>query len=301
MFENIFGNNSIKNILKQSIDSNKVSHSYLMIGVSGIGKKMIATEFAKGILCLSEDKACNHCKSCIEFNSNNNPDFFCIEPEGNSIKIEQIRELQKKIQEKPIISEKKVYIIDQADLMTKEAQNCLLKTLEEPPEFVTIILVGTNENAFLTTIKSRCMILHFNPIEDLDIKKFLENNYQMNNISQSMLEVFQGSIGKAILLRTKLEQYLELEKMIDKLDKVDLIELIEYADVLYKLKEEIYDIDATIYCKRESHKAIIIGKEGQMLKKIGQCARYDLEKIYIHKLYQNCGKYQKEIATKCKL
>ena len=67
MFENIFGNNSIKNILKQSIDSNKVSHSYLMIGVSGIGKKMIATEFAKGILCLSEDKACNHCKSCIEF------------------------------------------------------------------------------------------------------------------------------------------------------------------------------------------------------------------------------------------
>ena len=160
MFENIFGNNSIKNILKQSIDSNKVSHSYLMIGVSGIGKKMIATEFAKGILCLSEDKACNHCKSCIEFNSNNNPDFFCIEPEGNSIKIEQIRELQKKIQEKPIISEKKVYIIDQADLMTKEAQNCLLKTLEEPPEFVTIILVGTNENAFLTTIKSRCMILH---------------------------------------------------------------------------------------------------------------------------------------------
>ena len=74
--------------------------------------------------------------------------FFCIEPEGNSIKIEQIRELQKKIQEKPIISEKKVYIIDQADLMTKEAQNCLLKTLEEPPEFVTIILVGTNENAF---------------------------------------------------------------------------------------------------------------------------------------------------------
>ena len=76
MFENIFGNNSIKNILKQSIDSNKVSHSYLMIGVSGIGKKMIATEFAKGILCLSEDKACNHCKSCIEFNSNNNPDFL---------------------------------------------------------------------------------------------------------------------------------------------------------------------------------------------------------------------------------
>lgn len=164
-----------------------------------------------------------------------------------------------------------MYIIDQADLMTKEAQNCLLKTLEEPPEFVTIILVGTNENA-LTTIKSRCMILHFNPIEDLDIKKFLENNYQMNNISQSMLDVFQGSIGKAILLRTKLEQYLELEKMIDKLDKVDLIELIEFADVLYKLKEEIYD----------------------MLDYINIILLKKAKRLYIHKLYQNCGKYQKD-------
>ena len=185
MFENIFGNNSIKKVLEQSIYSNKVSHSYLMIGISGIGKKMIATEFAKGILCLSENKSCNYCKSCIEFDGNNNPDFLCIEPEGSSIKIGQIRELQKRIQEKPIISEKKVYIIDQADLMTKEAQNCLLKTLEEPPEFATIILVGTNENAFLTTIKSRCMILHFNPIEDMYIKKYLDEKYQIKNIVNS--------------------------------------------------------------------------------------------------------------------
>ena len=76
----------------------------------------------------------------------NNPDFMLIKPEGNSIKIEQIREMQKKVQEKPIISKNKVYIIDDADKMTNEAQNCLLKTLEEPPEFVTIILIGSNEN-----------------------------------------------------------------------------------------------------------------------------------------------------------
>ena len=85
---------------------------------------------------------------------------------GNSVKIEQIRWLQKKIQEKPILSDKKVCIIDNAETMTTEAQNCLLKTLEEPPEFATIILIGTNENAFLSTIKSRCMILKFRPIEE---------------------------------------------------------------------------------------------------------------------------------------
>lgn len=242
MFENIFGNNSIKKVLEQSIYNNKVSHSYLMIGISGIGKKMIATEFAKGILCLSENKSCNYCKSCIEFDGNNNPDFFCIEPEGSSIKIGQIRELQKRIQEKPIISEKKVYIIDQADLMTKEAQNCLLKTLEEPPEFATIILVGTNENAFLTTIKSRCMILHFNPIEDMYIKKYLDEKYQIKNISQNMFDIFQGSIGKAILLKDNQEKYIKLEKIIEQLEQTDLIDVINKADILYKSKEEIFEM-----------------------------------------------------------
>ena len=142
MFDEIIGNDRIKNQLKQAVDLNKTSHSYLFLGISGIGKKMIAKEFAKMILCENEKKYCNQCKSCIEFDSNNNPDFTLIEPDGASIKIDQIRQMQKKIIEAPIISKNKVYIIDDADLMTTEAQNCLLKTLEEPPEFVTIILIG---------------------------------------------------------------------------------------------------------------------------------------------------------------
>lgn len=242
MFESILGNDSIKTMLKQAINHNKVSHSYLMIGISGIGKKMIATEFAKAILCMEEGEICNHCKSCIEFNSNNNPDFLSIEPEGNSIKIEQIRELQKKMQEKPIISNKKVYIIDNADSMTKEAQNCLLKTLEEPPEFATIILIGSNENEFLATIKSRCMILHFNPIEDTYIRMYLKEQYQIDNISQNMLDMFQGSIGKAITLKDKQEQYLQLESLINNLKQKDLIDILQGAEILYKAKDEIYEI-----------------------------------------------------------
>lgn len=174
MFEKILGNEHIKEQLRKSIKNNQVSHSYLFIGIDGIGKKLLATEFAKAMQCLNEDKYCNICKSCIEFDSNNNPDFLYIEPDGNSIKIEQIRDMQKRIQEKPIISDKKVYIIDNADKMTVEAQNSLLKTLEEPPEYATIILIGSNENAFLTTIKSRCMILHFNPIEDEKMLQYLQ-------------------------------------------------------------------------------------------------------------------------------
>ena len=241
MFQNILGNNKIKESLQEAVKANKVSHSYLFVGQAGIGKKMIATEFAKAILCLGDDKYCNNCKSCLEFDGNNNPDFILIEPEGNNIKIDQIRNMQRKVQEKPIISNKKVYIINSADLMTKEAQNALLKTLEEPPEFVTIILVGENENEFLATIKSRCMILHFNPISNSDMKKYLEENYNMN-VTSNMLDVFQGSIGKAIELKDKQEEYLTIENAIDNLEKEDLIDLIKKLDILYTSKDEILDM-----------------------------------------------------------
>ena len=241
MFQNILGNEKIKELLQDALYRNKVSHSYLFLGQEGIGKKMIAKEFAKGILCLNDDKYCNNCKSCLEFDGNNNPDFYIVEPEGNNIKIEQIRELQKKVQEKPIIATKKVYLIDNADLMTKEAQNALLKTLEEPPEFVTIILIGENDNAFLNTIKSRCMILHFNYISDTDIKKYLEKNYDMK-ITPKMLDIFQGSIGKAIELKDKQEQYLIIEEVIKNLENLDLIEFIKKLDILYTSKDEILNM-----------------------------------------------------------
>ena len=241
MFQNILGNDKIKNLLQESVNNNKVSHSYLFVGKSGIGKKMIAKEFAKAILCLGDNKYCDNCKSCLEFDGQNNPDFFIIEPDGNAIKIDQIRNMQRGVQEKPIISRSKVYIIDNADFMTKEAQNALLKTLEEPPEFVTIILIGENENEFLATIKSRCMIIHFNSISDSDMERYLQENYNMN-ITSNMLDVFQGSIGKAIELKDKQEGYLTIEQAIENIEKEDLIDLIKKLDILYTSKDEILDM-----------------------------------------------------------
>lgn len=243
MFDEIIGNEPIKNELKKAVYENKVSHSYMFVGIEGIGKQIMAKNFAQSVLCTNEnEKGCHQCKSCIEFISHNHPDFLYLEPDGNSIKIEQIRYLQRKIQEKPIISDRKVYIINDADKMTTEAQNCLLKTLEEPPEYSTIILVGSNENAFLNTIKSRCMKIAFQPIESKYIKQYMEETYGMTNISQNMLEAFQGSIGKAILLKDKKEQYESIENMIEKLDKTDITELIKLGEPLYQSKEEIMNI-----------------------------------------------------------
>ena len=242
MFDGIIGNNSIKQELEQIIKLNKLSHSYLFVGTEGIGKKQIAKEFAKMILCLGEEKYCNSCKSCLEFDTNNNPDFTLIEPDGASIKIEQIRQLQRKIIEAPIISNKKVYIIDNADLMTKEAQNCLLKTLEEPPEFVTIILIGSKESEFLSTIKSRCMIIKFQNISDEEIKKYIKEKHQIDNLSENMLQMFQGSIGKAENLVEKQELYNSISEIIEKIKQLDLIDFLKKADIIYKSQEDKKDI-----------------------------------------------------------
>ena len=243
MFEKIIGNDRIKETLTHSAQSNTASHSYLFVGTEGIGKKQIAKEFAKMLLCLekSENVYCNKCKSCIEFDTDNQPDFMQIEPDGASIKIEQIREMQRKVAEKPIISKRKVYIIDDSDKMTQEAQNCLLKTLEEPPEFVTIILIATNENALLNTVKSRCMILHFEQIPDEEIQKYLNENFGTSIQSKTMLKTFQGSIGKAISLKDKQEQYETIENIIMGLEKKDELEVLKMTDFASN-KDEIEDI-----------------------------------------------------------
>ena len=125
--------------------------------------------------------------------------------------------------------------------MTVEAQNSLLKTLEEPPEFVTIILIGSNENAFLTTIKSRCMIIRFNSVDNKTMTEYLQSQ-GIENVTENMLELFQGSIGKAIELKDKQEEYLKIEKMIENISNYDLIDVTKNAEILYQTKEEIMEM-----------------------------------------------------------
>ncbi len=242
LFEGIIGNKKIKNELSNAIKLNKYSHSYLFLGTAGIGKKLMAKEFAKMILCEGKEKYCNKCKSCLEFDSHNNPDFQEIEPDGNAIKIEQIREMQKKVIEQPIIASRKVYLIDDADTMTREAQNCLLKTLEEPPEFVNIILLGSNESNFLSTIKSRCTIIKFEDIPNQEIKNYLKEKYNLPDVPESILEASSGSIGKAEILKDKQELYLAIAQVINQMEKMDLIDTIKNANIIYQSQEDKQDI-----------------------------------------------------------
>ena len=243
MFENIAGHENIKNILSNNINTKNILHSYLFIGEEGIGKKMLAKEFAKAILCTSENnKPCNICKSCVEFNTNNNANFNLINEEGSAIKIEQIRNMQVKIAEKPINSNYKVYLINDAELMTQEAQNCLLKTLEEPPEYIVIILITSNENKVLNTIKSRCMKLYFNNLDKNSVKKVLTEKFEMEDINDSFLDAVGGSIKKALLIKEKSSEYEQITKLFDIIDKENLVNFINSASIIYENKDDIYNI-----------------------------------------------------------
>ena len=240
-FSNIIGNDNVKQLLNNSINTNNLVHSYMFIGADGIGKSLFARELAKMILCLSDNKACNTCSSCIKFNSNNHPDFNFIDSEdGKSIKIAQVRDLQEQISEKPIVSESKVYIINNSDLMTVEAQNCLLKTLEEPPEYAHIILVASNESKLLNTIKSRCTKIAFNKLSTDDLLKYA-NSHNIS-ISDDLIGTCDGSISKLISVNDEAGLYNDLNQIINDLSNKDIVDIWNEADVLYKSKDNIIDL-----------------------------------------------------------
>jgi len=222
MFETLVGNSKIKKVLS---DIKEPSHAYMYIGPEGIGKLLFAKEFAYKWLCTSSSSPCGKCKSCIQFKADSNIDFNIIEPDGESIKVEQIRNFIKKVYEKPVESNKKIYIINDADKMTVAAQNALLKILEEPPVYVIIILIGANEHLFLTTIKSRCIKVNFQKIENDELKLYIQN--EGKTVNEKFLDIYQGSIGKFKKIEGQEEYYLQLEDLIKNIEKINKIEFVK--------------------------------------------------------------------------
>lgn len=247
-FESIIGNDENKKILNNSIINKSIVHSYLFYGSEGIGKKIFAKEFAKMILCNGEStKPCNNCKSCIEFDSDNNPDFFLIEPDGNSIKIDQIRQMQKSVLEKPIESSKKVYIIDNCHLMTKEAQNCILKTLEEPQEYIVIIMISSNENSILPTVKSRCTKIFFKQLDDSEIFKYIGNNYEGTLLESDLIKLCGGSISKADFIIKKIDILNQVKDYINNVENTNKLHFMQGNQLFNDNKEDINLILEYIY------------------------------------------------------
>lgn len=243
IFEKILGNESNKIFLNNILKHNTVSHSYMFIGENSIGKKLFAKEFAKGILCESDtSKPCGNCTSCIKFENSNHPDFYILDEEDGTIKNEQIREINKNILEKPIESLKKVYIINNSENMTVQAQNSLLKTLEEPPEHAVIILITSNENKMLTTIKSRCTKINFIPLNNSDIRTILRREYNIDNVSDFIFTFARGSVERTLKIQAKLDLYGDIQETFNDIKNIDALELLKLKEELAQNKEDIYFI-----------------------------------------------------------
>lgn len=236
MFEKLIGNDQIKESLEEAINSNNISHSYIFTGIQGIGKRLFAREYAKSIMCIDSGKCNEKCDSCVKFDSNSNTDFQEIEPDGKSIKIEQIRKMQEHISKKPIISNRKVYIINDAEQMTEEAQNCLLKTLEEPPQYAVIILIASNENKLLATIKSRCVTIKFNRISDGELKK------KLNYLTEEQLELLDGSFSNIETLEKRQQEYQNAIDLVKKIKEGELKDVLASSEILLNDKENILEM-----------------------------------------------------------
>jgi len=166
-YSNIKGHEPVKKYLKNALAKGVFSHAYLFEGQSGAGKLEMAKEFAKAVNCQKgKEEACDECVSCRKADICNHPDIILIGPDGRSIKNEQVKSLQTEMHLKPYESRRKVFIIDSADTMTPQAQNSLLKVLEEPPSSSLVILVSSNEVGLLPTVRSRCQRLHFTSISE---------------------------------------------------------------------------------------------------------------------------------------
>ena len=240
-FKDVVGHKDIIQYMKNAVEQNKLSHAYILNGQRGSGKKLLARLFAMTLQCeTGESEPCGDCRSCIQTTSGNQPDIITIKHEKPaSISVDDIREqLNGDIMIKPYSSKYKIYIIPEADLMTVQAQNALLKTLEEPPEYAVIFLLTENADSLLSTIRSRCVMLKLRNIKDKLVKKYLMEQMQVPDYQAELCAAFaQGNIGRAVML-AKSEHFNEIkEEAIQLLKYIDDMELHEIVGAIKQINK----------------------------------------------------------------
>ena len=248
-FKDIIGQESIKKHLQTAIKTGNLSHAYIINGEYGSGRQTIASALAKTIQCQSktdDTDACGVCTSCKQAESHNHPDIKYITHDKTSISVNDIREqLNNDISIKPYSSEYKIYIIPDANKMTEQAQNALLKTIEEPPVYAIIILLTENCDSLLPTIRSRCVTLTMNPKEKDKICTYLENKFQLEpEQAQIAANYCQGNIGKAIRFASSsdfIEMKNQVLKLLKNLDSMDIASIIDTIKEFSTHKNDIND------------------------------------------------------------
>lgn len=247
-FGDIIGHQQMQQHLENAILSNKVGHAYLFQGDPGSGKRLMANTFAMALQCEAGGaKGCGQCHSCKQAVSRNHPDIIYVTHEKpNSIGVDDIRgQLVSDVMIKPYNGKYKVYIVSEAEKMTVQAQNALLKTLEEPPAYAVILLLTTNASVLLDTIRSRCVLLNLKPVPDDQVRKYLMENLEIPDYQADICVAFaQGSIGRAAALAS-FENFNAIKasamQLVNNIKEMDINDVISGVKNVMQYKVDIND------------------------------------------------------------
>ena len=292
-FDSIIGQEHIKEHLRSSLSTGKISQAYLITGESMQGKEFIARIFANALVCenpLQGYDPCGKCRSCIQAASHNHPDIITVtHDKPGTISVDDVRgQIVSDIQIKPYQSRWKIYIMNEAEKMTPQAQNALLKTLEEPPSYAVILLLSTSESAMLPTILSRCVRLDMRPVEDKTVRQYLMKEVKVPDYQADVCVAFaRGNIGKARSLALSddfegiKEEAVRILKFIRKMDTSDMIASLRKLEE-YKLStDDLLDImmiwyrDVLLYKATMDADAIVFKDEGERIRKEASESSYD--------------------------
>ncbi len=274
-FAEIIGHEDIITHFKSSIERGKVSHAYILNGEKGVGKKLIAEVVSKTLQCeAGGTDPCDTCHSCIQAENHNQPDIIWVKNENpNVISVDEIREqVNNDIIVKPYSSKYKIYIISEAQLMNPQAQNALLKTIEEPPEYAIIMLLTSNVDKLLPTILSRCIVLNFKPIKEFDVMDYLTNVVGVDEKKAYFCTNFaMGNLGKAVRLAIS-EDYNALKRdctyVLKNIYDMEMEEVVEAIKKVNNYKLEINDyLDIMIMWYRDILMLKISGNPNKLLFK----------------------------------
>ena len=289
-FEEILGNEMVKDHFKKAIANHKISHAYILTGEAGMGRKSIANAFAMTLLCeKGGSEPCMSCHSCKQVMSGNHPDLIYVTHEKpGSIGVDDVREqINDTIMIRPYSSYYKIYIVDEAEKMTVQAQNALLKTIEEPPSYAVIILITTNQEAFLPTILSRCVQMKLKPLKDFTIKSYLTQNLHIPEKDADICAAFaRGNLGKAIHLSSS-DEFRELfQKVMVLVKNVGTMDISMLLDCIREMKEQNFDIgevldlmqlwyrDVLLFKVTKDMNLLIFKNEYKMINETGEKVDY---------------------------
>ncbi len=247
-YSDIIGHEDIVKHFKNSIELGKVSHAYILNGEKSSGKRTLAAVVAKSLQCEEGGPdPCGKCRSCLQTESGNQPDIIWVKHEKpNVISVDEVREqIVNDVDLKPYSSRYKIYIVPDAQLMNPQAQNALLKTLEEPPEYAIILLLANGIGKFLPTVLSRCIILNFKPVEPLHVVEYLTTKLDVEQSKARFCADFaQGNLGKAIRLAISPEYNELLEdsvRILRRIQDMDMEDVISAVKNLGKYKLDVTD------------------------------------------------------------